>query len=69
MERSSNLIFSHGRFQCLGKFLALTELNIVLVELFRRFEFAVVCPQKPWRIKAFDIFMQEEFWLRVLRRE
>jgi len=68
MERNNDLIFSSGRFQCLGKSIALLELNLVFVELLRNFEFSIVKPEKPWRSFAYDQLMQDQMWMRVTRR-
>lgn len=42
MERRVGLVFMSGRFQCLGKNLALLEVGKVVGELVRRFEMSVV---------------------------
>ena len=42
MERQVGLVFMSGRYQCLGKNLALLEVGKVVGELVRRFEMSVV---------------------------
>ncbi|KAI9733771.1 MAG: hypothetical protein M1818_007185 [Claussenomyces sp. TS43310] len=68
-ELTWELIFSYGRWQCLGKNVALLELNKVFVELLRHFEFAIVDPTNPWTSINCGVFMQYHMWLRVTRRE
>ncbi|KAF2454651.1 pisatin demethylase [Lineolata rhizophorae] len=68
MERNSELTFGYGRFKCLGQPVALMELNKVFVELFRRFDMAVMNPAKPWSSESFGIFLQKDFWVRITER-
>ncbi|KAK7430663.1 hypothetical protein QQZ08_002706 [Neonectria magnoliae] len=42
MESALDLIFSYGKWQCLGRPVALMELNKVYVELLRRFDFSLL---------------------------
>lgn len=49
MKNEHNLTFGHGRWQCLGKTIALRELSIVVFELFRHFDWAVASPDMPWK--------------------
>lgn len=69
MERTNDLIFSPGRWGCLGKGLALMTLNKVFVELLRRFDFQVIDPSRP--IKSFNMgaFVQSDMWVRVTEYE
>ncbi|KAK2052135.1 cytochrome P450 [Colletotrichum caudatum] len=60
-----DLAFGHGRFQCLGKTIAAMELNKIFVELWRRFDFAVVKPQEPLRLYDAAFWVTTDFWLRV----
>ncbi|KAL9624662.1 MAG: hypothetical protein Q9160_001016 [Pyrenula sp. 1 TL-2023] len=68
MERTVDLVFSAGRFVCLGRNLAIMELNKIFVELFRRFDFALVNPSAPWDNKAYAIFVTKDMWVRVTKR-
>ncbi|KAF2837633.1 cytochrome P450 [Patellaria atrata CBS 101060] len=68
MEYSNDLVFGSGRFECLGKKVALVELQKVFVELFRRYDFAIVNPQKPWKSSNYGIFMQHDMGVRVSHR-
>ena len=69
MEKNNDLIFGHGKYQCLGKTVAFIELNKIFVELLRRFEFELVHPEKPWESnKCYGIHLQRGLWVTVRRR-
>ncbi|KAH8816215.1 pisatin demethylase [Xylogone sp. PMI_703] len=68
-ESTLELIFSYGRWQCLGKNVALIELNKVFVELLRNFDITLVDPTNPWNSRCHGIFTQSGMWLRASRRE
>lgn len=69
MERSNDLIFGHGKYSCLGKSVAMIELNKIYVELLRRFEFSLMKPEEGWRGGGcFGIFLQTGLWVTVQRR-
>ncbi|KAK5070160.1 hypothetical protein LTR64_001997 [Lithohypha guttulata] len=44
MEKNNDLIFGNGKYTCLGKPVAMLELNKLYVELLRRFEFGLMNP-------------------------
>ncbi|KAK3385839.1 cytochrome P450 [Podospora didyma] len=69
MASTVDLVFHYGRYQCLGKPVALMEFNKVFVELLRRFDFAIVRPDKAAEIGNAGIWLMEDFWVRVVRRE
>ncbi|KAK3386325.1 putative Pisatin demethylase [Sordaria brevicollis] len=69
MEFSVDLIFGHGKWGCLGKNIALMELNKVFLELLRRYDFVVLNPMKPWDSKHSGVFSQKDFWLKAYKRE
>ncbi|KAL2266725.1 hypothetical protein VTJ83DRAFT_6077 [Remersonia thermophila] len=70
MTRVNDLSFGHGKWQCLGKNVAMMELNKALFELFRRFNWAVVNPPKPWRLfNSNGIFVINDLWVQVTARE
>ena len=50
MNSVVDLIFHSGKYQCLGKSVALMEYNKIFVELFKTFEFSVVNAEKPAHI-------------------
>ncbi|KAH7316774.1 cytochrome P450 [Stachybotrys elegans] len=68
MAATVELAFGHGKFQCLGKTIAAMELNKVIVELVRRFDFAVVNPPFPLRLWDAAFWVTNDFWLRVTPR-
>ncbi|OLN97575.1 Pisatin demethylase 4 [Colletotrichum chlorophyti] len=65
MTAQWELVFKYGKWQCLGKTVALMELNKVFVELLRRFDFSLVDPAKPWSSFSAGIFIQSDLWVRV----
>lgn len=68
MEQSVDLVFSGGRYTCLGKEVAIMEIYKVVFELFRQFQISIVDPLKPWESVAMGIFVQKEMWLRFEER-
>ncbi|KAH8902664.1 pisatin demethylase [Coniochaeta sp. PMI_546] len=69
MESVVDLVFGFGKYQCLGRNIAFLELNKVFVELVRRFDFAIVNPEKPWQSRNTGIFLQSDYWVRGYLRE
>ncbi|OAP64768.1 hypothetical protein AYL99_00740 [Fonsecaea erecta] len=67
-ERVWELSFAAGRFTCLGKGIALMELNKVFVELFRRFDFGLVNPVETVETKCHQIHVQRKMYLHVTAR-
>ncbi|OHW98813.1 cytochrome P450 [Colletotrichum incanum] len=68
MEGTLELVFGYGRWQCLGRNVALMELNKVFVELLERFDLILVDPTKPWHSVCCGIFLQSQYWIRGYRR-
>ncbi|KAJ9637526.1 uncharacterized protein PV06_09498 [Exophiala oligosperma] len=68
MEQNNELIFGYGKYQCLGKTVAMIELNKVILELFRRFDFSLMDPLSPWKTRCFGIHLQTDMWVTVRRR-
>lgn len=91
MEKTTELVFGHGRWGCAGKSVAFLELNKIFVEvsdapvrssirtvnmaasdestqLLRDFDFQIIYPSKPWSSFNFNLFMQNEMWVRVTER-
>ncbi|KFA77850.1 hypothetical protein S40288_09765 [Stachybotrys chartarum IBT 40288] len=64
-----DLIFHSGKWHCLGKPVALTEFNKMFVELMRRYDLNIVNADKPIKIQNAGVWVMEDFWLRVVRRE
>ncbi|WYZ46111.1 hypothetical protein EsH8_IX_000336 [Colletotrichum jinshuiense] len=68
MESTLELVFGYGRWQCLGRNVAMMELNKVFVELLRRFELVLADPTKPWHSICYGIFLQSQYWIRGYKR-
>ncbi|ORY18140.1 cytochrome P450 [Clohesyomyces aquaticus] len=68
MQSTVDLVFHYGKWQCLGKSVALMEFNKIFVELLRRFDFSITNPERPVRIKNAGIWIMEDFWVRIERR-
>jgi cytochrome P450 len=64
-----DLVFSSGKYQCLGRPVAFMELNKTFVELMRRFDFAMTRPERPLQIANAGIWIIEDFPLRITRRD
>ncbi|KAJ9615092.1 hypothetical protein H2200_001166 [Cladophialophora chaetospira] len=69
MERNNDLVFGYGKYQCLGKPVALMELNKVFVELLRRFEFETKNPLKLWHTQCCGTHLQKDMWVVVRRKK
>lgn len=69
MENCLDLCFGHGRWGCLGRPIATVELNKMIPELVRRFDFAVVDPVSPIKNRFYGPLQQSKFWVRISRRE
>ncbi|PKS11126.1 hypothetical protein jhhlp_002887 [Lomentospora prolificans] len=75
MANTVDLVFHYGKYQCIGRPVALMEFNKIFVEvknpdrLLRRFEFSLVNPQKPADITNYGIWVIENFWVRIEKRD
>ncbi|OHE98404.1 cytochrome P450 [Colletotrichum orchidophilum] len=65
MQKTTELAFGYGRWGCAGKNVAFLELNKVFVELLRNFDFQILDPTKPWHSVNHNLFMQDNFWVKV----
>ncbi|KAI0102733.1 cytochrome P450 [Nemania sp. FL0031] len=68
MSQVVDQVFGWGRWQCLGKQIALLELNKAIVELLRHFDFEVVNHERPWTILDVAVWAVSDFWVRVTER-
>ncbi|KAI0112223.1 cytochrome P450 [Nemania sp. FL0031] len=68
MSQTVDQVFGWGRWQCLGKPIAMLELNKVFVELLRYFDFQVVNPESPWKNIDYTVYVVSDFWVRVTER-
>ncbi|UNI16466.1 hypothetical protein JDV02_002898 [Purpureocillium takamizusanense] len=69
MEQTVMMAFAGGsRWECLGKNIAMIELNKVFVELFRRFDLTLVDPTNPWKSFNAGLFSQSNLNVQVAWR-
>ncbi|KAI5456019.1 benzoate 4-monooxygenase cytochrome P450 [Mariannaea sp. PMI_226] len=68
MQNTVDLCFGQGRWVCLGKPVALIELNKMIVELLRRFDFSIVDAERPVRNSFYGACLQSEMNVRITRR-
>ncbi|KAK9425291.1 putative Cytochrome P450 [Seiridium unicorne] len=64
-----DLAFGYGKYSCLGKPIAMMELNKVFFELLRRYDFTIVNPQSPIKAWSAVFWVANDFWLRITKRE
>ncbi|KAF2008622.1 cytochrome P450 [Aaosphaeria arxii CBS 175.79] len=69
MTSTVDLVFHYGKYQCLGKSVAMMEFNKIFVELLRKFDFSITRPDKPVRISNAGIWIIEDFWVRITQRQ
>ncbi|KAK5633006.1 hypothetical protein RRF57_008720 [Xylaria bambusicola] len=69
MVKVLDFAFGGGHFTCLGKTLAIIEMNKVFIELFRNFNFQTANPEKPWRREVYTTWLVHDFWARVTEDE
>lgn len=68
MERIFETYFGVGRYQCLGKAIALMELSKMLVELLRRYDFGLVNPINTMKSRCHQLHVQKDMYLRAWER-
>ena len=84
MNSTLDMIFHSGKYQCLGKSVALMEFNKIFIELLRTVDFSIVDTEKPARIiNAVSItytynapkliswqgvWLIKDFWVRITLR-
>ncbi|KAK8929521.1 hypothetical protein H634G_03911 [Metarhizium anisopliae BRIP 53293] len=69
MTATNELIFGHGKFQCLGKRVAQVEIGKLVFETFRNFDMAVVDPTRPWRLQnCLGLLHITDMWVQVSER-
>ncbi|KAJ9424390.1 pisatin demethylase [Fusarium oxysporum] len=65
LKRDVELTFGLGRWSCLGKPIALMELNKIFFELFRHFDFQLAEPHKAMQFDSYMLFRDKGLVLRV----
>ncbi|GAB1317881.1 Pisatin demethylase [Madurella fahalii] len=69
MLKVNDLTFGHSRWACPGKTIAQMELNKVIFEAFRYFDWAIANPASPWdAFNVFGIFVINDQWVQVTAR-
>jgi cytochrome P450 len=68
MNEAVGLVFGYGRFGCLGRPVAMLELNKAIPELLRRFKWQVARPEKPWGGICAGFWLHEEMNFVVTER-
>ena len=70
MEESFHLVFGYGRNRCMGENIARLELNKLFFEMFRRFDWSIIDPVKPFEKNVnYGLFVQKGMWVKVTERE
>jgi cytochrome P450 len=70
MTKTNDMIFGYGRWQCLGRTVALIEIHKCLFELLRHFDFALTNPYEPWHIfNSMGLLEIQDMWMNVTQRE
>ncbi|KAK3317287.1 cytochrome P450 [Cercophora scortea] len=69
MGKAAGLNFGGGQFECPGRVLTFMNLNKVIPELLRRYDFTVVNPVRPARIRGAMMWLVEDMWVRVEKRQ
>ncbi|KAF5020104.1 hypothetical protein F66182_7867 [Fusarium sp. NRRL 66182] len=69
MIAASDTHFGHGKYSCLGKPIALMEIHKAVFELFKRYDFAVLNPERPIKAQTSVFLFASDFWVKITRRE
>lgn len=69
MEANVDLVFGYGKWHCLGKNVALMQLNKIFVQLLRNFEITTVHPEQPWKSHSAVLYILSEMWIRIKKRD
>ncbi|RYP00465.1 hypothetical protein DL766_004697 [Monosporascus sp. MC13-8B] len=69
MNRTHELIFGYGKYQCLGKPVALIEIGKVIFELIHHFDWCLSKPEMPWKEhNCMGIFTHSDMWVLATER-
>ncbi|KAK8066112.1 hypothetical protein PG997_012859 [Apiospora hydei] len=70
MNRVHELGFGHGRYQCLGKFIASMEIGKTIFEMMRNFDWSLARPDQPWTEGSYGgILAHKDMWVLVSERK
>ncbi|ETN36720.1 uncharacterized protein HMPREF1541_08998 [Cyphellophora europaea CBS 101466] len=69
MNNTLDLVFGYGKNACLGKSIALIEMQKFVAELSRRFDMSIVRPERPFKSSNRNgLFIQEDMLVRFEKR-
>ncbi|GME47270.1 Cytochrome P450 [Neofusicoccum parvum] len=69
MADAQAAVFGAGKHGCLGRSVAMFELDKAVAELVLRFEWEVADPQRPFKGVCMGFFLQEDMFFRVTERK
>ncbi|POS75469.1 cytochrome P450 [Diaporthe helianthi] len=65
MKDQVEMMFGSGRWMCAGKPITYMELFKTFFELFRHFDFMIAYPDKPWNSKCYNVYVEDNMWIKV----
>ncbi|KAL1835480.1 hypothetical protein VTJ49DRAFT_6634 [Mycothermus thermophilus] len=69
MNKTHDMIFGYGRYQCLGKPIAQMEISKAIFELMRNFELSLARPENPWKQEnVLGLFFHEDLLVHAVDR-
>ncbi|KAM4060429.1 cytochrome p450 [Hirsutella rhossiliensis] len=69
MNRTNELIFNYGKFQCLGRAIAQTEIGKTVFELLRNFDITLNNPARPWKVvNMVGMLAISDLWVQIIER-
>ncbi|KAJ5971321.1 Cytochrome P450 E-class group I [Penicillium vulpinum] len=60
--------FGYGARSCLGKNIALVEINLYVVQLLRHFKLEIANPSEPWKVHTCWSSSQKDMFMKVVKR-
>ncbi|KAM7185862.1 Cytochrome P450 [Naviculisporaceae sp. PSN 640] len=69
MVGAAELVFSTGKYVCLGKHIALMELGKFFVEVLRRYDVCVVDNAQPAKVRDPIVWLAKDFYIRFTPRD
>ncbi|KAF9874726.1 cytochrome P450 [Colletotrichum karsti] len=70
MNKVHELVFGYGKYQCLGRPIAMMEINKTVFELMRNFDWCLAKPDTPWKETNFaGIFAHRDMWVLASERQ
>ncbi|KAK8112432.1 Cytochrome P450 monooxygenase lolP1 [Apiospora sp. TS-2023a] len=69
MSECLEILFGYGKYKCLGRGIAIMEINKVLPELLRRYDFTILDPTAPIKkMHSAAFWLMTDFWVTVTPR-